>query len=195
MTTAERTEYRPAAARCRCGNTWRVHVSPEYRTIYASSTVEDQATECSAAHGPLATVLDDRPVSDEALAEHWEQTDLDVQATREHAALLREASTTPWLDAGKRQQYRDRLAEVESRQATVYASIEDVVTREVVPALGDHVGDFDVEAIARELFEWHTERTEQGDILVNRSGYRMRADIEFWTVAGGYERTDATETP
>lgn len=36
---------------------------------------------------------------------------------------------------------------------TKYTTIGDVISYEVVPALGEFVDDFDVEAIAREAFE------------------------------------------
>lgn len=35
-----------------------------------------------------------------------------------------------------------------------YTTIADVISYEVVPALGEFVDDFDVEAIAREAFEY-----------------------------------------
>lgn len=51
-----------------------------------------------------------------------------------------------------------------------YVSMSDVVEYEVKPALGDSVGDFDVEAIARECWKY--------DGAQHR--FVKREDVDFW---------------
>ena len=74
MTTTEITEYRPATQHCRCGNSWRVELTADRKTVYANADDDDAALDCSGSHGSLATVFDDQPVTDQQLAEHWAQT-------------------------------------------------------------------------------------------------------------------------
>ncbi len=52
-----------------------------------------------------------------------------------------------------------------------YTTIADVISYEVVPALGEFVDDFDVEAIAREAFEYVD------------GAFVQREDVDFWEVA------------
>lgn len=64
-----------------------------------------------------------------------------------------------------------------------YSHIGDVVARHVAPALGEHVDDYDVDAIAREVVEYrrapHPYRP--GDEYAN--GYFVpRDDVDFWAV-------------
>lgn len=51
-----------------------------------------------------------------------------------------------------------------------YVSMSDVVEYEVKPALGDSVGDFDVETIAREC--WKYDGTQHRFV--------QREDVDFW---------------
>jgi len=56
-----------------------------------------------------------------------------------------------------------------------HTTITDVINREVAPALGEFVDDFDVEAIAREAFEY------VGGAFVQRE------DVDFWEVAKAHD--------
>lgn len=58
---------------------------------------------------------------------------------------------------------------------TKYTTIGDVISYEVVPALGEFVDDFDVEAIAREAFE-----------CVD-GAFVQREDVDFWEVAKAHD--------
>lgn len=55
-----------------------------------------------------------------------------------------------------------------------YSTIQDVIDREILPALGDDVGDFDVVAIADEAFGY----------VPQECGYLQVVDTEqFWAIA------------
>ena len=56
-------------------------------------------------------------------------------------------------------------------EMTKYTTIADVISYEVVPALGEFVDDFDAEAIAREAFEYVD------------GAFVQREDVDFWEVA------------
>lgn len=58
---------------------------------------------------------------------------------------------------------------------TKYTTIGDVISYEVVPALGEFVDDFDVEAIAREAFEYVD------------GAFVQREDVDFWEVAKAHD--------
>lgn len=56
-----------------------------------------------------------------------------------------------------------------------HTTITDVINREVAPALGEFVDDFDVEAIAREAFEYVD------------GAFVQREDVDFWEVAKAHD--------
>ena len=58
---------------------------------------------------------------------------------------------------------------------TKYTTNGDVISYEVVPALGEFVDDFDVEAIAREAFEYVD------------GAFVQREDVDFWEVAKAHD--------
>lgn len=58
---------------------------------------------------------------------------------------------------------------------TKYTTIGDIISYEVVPALGKFVDDFDVEAIAREAFEYVD------------GAFVQREDVDFWEVAKAHD--------
>lgn len=56
-----------------------------------------------------------------------------------------------------------------------HTTITDVINREVAPALGEFVDDFDVEAIAREAFEYVD------------GAFVQREDVDFWEVTKAHD--------
>ena len=72
---------------------------------------------------------------------------------------------------------------------TTYATLAEAVEREVLPALGERAGQFDVMAIAREVFEYVTPTDPAGNLLVGRAGFVQVVDVaEFWEVAFDHKR-------
>ena len=61
---------------------------------------------------------------------------------------------------------------------TKYAWIGEVLK----PALGEHAQDYDLDAIAYDLLDWHAEYNEQGRGLDNHSGYMENPGLDFWEV-------------
>ena len=66
-----------------------------------------------------------------------------------------------------------------------YSSISDVIACEIVPALGELAGDYDVEAIAREAFEG----------VADGSGYHLtqRDGVDFWEIVAKHDTTSRAE--
>lgn len=61
---------------------------------------------------------------------------------------------------------------------TKYAWIGEVLK----PALGEYAQDYDLDAIAYDLLDWHAEYDEQGRGLDNYSGYTENPGLDFWEV-------------
>ena len=70
---------------------------------------------------------------------------------------------------------------------TIYTTITDYITQVVGPALGEYKNDYDTEAIASEMTEWHDEKDANGNILLNASGLVERDDADFWEIAQKHE--------
>ena len=67
-----------------------------------------------------------------------------------------------------------------------YTTIDDVLSYEVVPALGEYVDDFDAEAIASETFEYVVNIDDNG--VQHGNGYFIqREDVDFWEVVKKYD--------
>jgi len=63
------------------------------------------------------------------------------------------------------------------------ASIADVIDREVAPALGEFGDDYDLEAIAREAFEFRTDCDDRGNLLLDTQGFeQIVSEEEFWEI-------------
>lgn len=60
-----------------------------------------------------------------------------------------------------------------------YTSIQDVINYEVVPALGEFADEYDVEEIARGIFDYVDGHFEQ------------REGVDFWEVAQAHDLTAA----
>lgn len=72
-------------------------------------------------------------------------------------------------------------------------TIQDVIDRAVVPALGDFANDYDVEAIAREAFAWRIDTDGQGRELLNTGGFeQVVSDEAFWEIAKKHEKEEGT---
>lgn len=66
---------------------------------------------------------------------------------------------------------------------TMYSRMEDFILHEILEPLGDCSDQFDVEAIAEEIAEWHNEITDNNEVNLNKSGFRVKDSIDFWAVA------------
>ena len=72
---------------------------------------------------------------------------------------------------------------------TTYATLAEAIEREILPALGDVAAEFDVAAIAGEVFEYVTPTDHAGNLLVGRAGFVQVVDASgFWDVAFRHER-------
>lgn len=64
----------------------------------------------------------------------------------------------------------------------IYQNRTEAINHEIIATIGPEWEDFDTDAIADEILEWHDETNPQGEILLNRSGYRVKNNIDFWTI-------------
>ena len=70
----------------------------------------------------------------------------------------------------------------------VYPTIQEAIEREVLPALGGYAEDFDVRAIADDVFEYVTPEDDRGRARVDRAGFVLKVGVlEFWEVAFSHE--------
>lgn len=53
-----------------------------------------------------------------------------------------------------------------------FTTITDVIEQIVLPSLGEYAADYDVEAIARDIYEW-----QDGQIVITAEG------DDFWEIA------------
>lgn len=70
---------------------------------------------------------------------------------------------------------------------TIYTSTTDYITAVVSPALTNCDGDYDHEAIAAAMTEWHEEKNTNGEILLDKSGLVEREDVDFWEIVAENE--------
>jgi len=61
------------------------------------------------------------------------------------------------------------------------------------PALGERVGDYDLDAIAYDLLDWHTEYNEKGEELGDHSGFVENPGLDFWDVVARHEKAGGDE--
>ena len=69
----------------------------------------------------------------------------------------------------------------------VYPTKQEWMGEVLKPALGEHAQDYDLDAIAYDLLDWHTEYNEQGRGLDNHSGYVENPGLDFWEVVARHE--------
>ena len=86
--------------------------------------------------------------------------------------------TTTQLDTGK------------GPEMTIYTSITEIADY-VTTALGDYADDYNIDAITDEITQWTQATDEAGNILLNNSGYTIKAEYAedesgvneaFWAV-------------
>lgn len=70
---------------------------------------------------------------------------------------------------------------------TTYSTKAEAIEREITPALGEWVGDYDIDGIARDLLVWHVDHDERGRELLNTAGYAVRDDADFWAIVQAHE--------
>lgn len=74
---------------------------------------------------------------------------------------------------------------------TLYTKISDVKAY-VADALSSSEGFYNYDGIAEEISEWNEEYDAAGHLLLNRRGFKIREDIDFWEVVS---RHDVLEDP
>ena len=71
-----------------------------------------------------------------------------------------------------------------------YTTITDAIEQAIVPALGEHSDDYDIDAIASEAFEYKVDTDEQGNELLNTAGFEQIVDTDgFWAIAEKHDET------
>lgn len=76
----------------------------------------------------------------------------------------------------------------------IFTTKQDAIEAEILPALSEYVDQYDIDAIADELFEWEPARDADGTEHLNRQGFKVRADVDFWEIAERHEREQFTLT-
>lgn len=75
-----------------------------------------------------------------------------------------------------------------------YTTLSDAIEQAVIPALGEYGNDYDLEAIAREAFEYKVDTDANGNELLNTAGFEQVVDeTGFWAIAEKYDTTTETE--
>ena len=69
-----------------------------------------------------------------------------------------------------------------TEQPKVYPTKQEWIGEVLKPALGEYAGDYDLDSIAYDLLDWHTEYNEKGRGLDNHSGYVVNPGLDFWEV-------------
>ena len=69
-----------------------------------------------------------------------------------------------------------------TKQPKVYPTKQEWIGEVLKPALGEHAQDYDLDAIAYDLLDWHTEYNEKGRGLDNHSGFVVNQGLDFWEV-------------
>lgn len=57
-----------------------------------------------------------------------------------------------------------------------FSTRQDAIEQYIVPALGDFGDDYDLDGIFDELFEYRTDRDEDGNWLLTTAGFRLIID-------------------
>ena len=69
-----------------------------------------------------------------------------------------------------------------TEQPKVYPTKYEWMGEVLKPALGEYAQDYDLDAIAYDLLDWHTEYDEQGRGLDDHSGFVVNPGLDFWEV-------------
>ncbi len=76
-----------------------------------------------------------------------------------------------------------------------YTTRPDAIEQAILPALGDHADDYDVDAICQETFDYRVDTDQHGNELLNTAGFEQTVtDDEFWEIVARHDRT-AEDTP
>ena len=71
---------------------------------------------------------------------------------------------------------------------TRYTTLDDAISREIIPALGDYAHLYDIDAIAAEAFQYRADVDSHGRVLLNTAGFELVATgIEFWETVARHE--------
>ena len=64
----------------------------------------------------------------------------------------------------------------------IYHSKDEYISRVIKPALREYAADHNVDDIADQMLIWHDEFNDQGQILLNKSGFVEDLEQDFWEV-------------
>lgn len=64
----------------------------------------------------------------------------------------------------------------------LYSDRVDAIQKEIVDPLGEYASDHNIDAIAENILEWVEKKNDQGQILTNKSGYKVKDNVDFWRV-------------
>lgn len=78
---------------------------------------------------------------------------------------------------------------------TLHTTIQDAIDQEVLPALGQYAADYDVEAIADEVFRFDDgyDQTTGVHNLDRQGFYQAVGDDAFWQIAENHQIIDPAE--
>lgn len=79
----------------------------------------------------------------------------------------------------------------------IFTTKQDAIEQAIIPAFSDaeYGGlEWDLDAIADEILTFDTATDEDGTVHLDRQGFRVREDVDFWEVAGRHEREIFTLT-
>lgn len=66
---------------------------------------------------------------------------------------------------------------------TVYRTRAEVIDLAILPALGEHAAEYDVEAILDRAFRWIVDANAAGEVRADLSGFRQTAStLTFWGI-------------
>lgn len=70
-----------------------------------------------------------------------------------------------------------------------YSRLDEAIQAEIIPTLGEYVGDYDVEAIAQEVFEYRVDVNIRGEEVVTTAGFEQVATgDDFWAIVDKHEK-------
>lgn len=64
-----------------------------------------------------------------------------------------------------------------------YATLTDAINQDLIPALHEFADDYDIDAIAAEVYEYQVDHDAQGNELLNTAGFAQKVTTdEFWRI-------------
>lgn len=71
-----------------------------------------------------------------------------------------------------------------------FTTITDAIEQAITPALGEYGNDYDLEAIAREMFAYKVDTDADGNELLKTAGFEQTVDdAGFWAIAEKHDTT------